>query len=217
MRLRAKSPVPNADRSKQVRKPASVALRIELCDIEPLIWRRIVVPAAWPMSTLHNYVQWVMGWQDTHAHEFRVLEKVIAPNWWIKEISLDRNTSDARDERRVRVGTVVSEAAARDEFEYVYDMGDDWRHRLVVEATTSAPTRKFDRLSVCTAGENACPPDDVGGPHGYARFLAALADAEDEDHSTMLIWIGGVFDPRGFDLNRVNREWRGAMGTGRSR
>jgi hypothetical protein len=59
MRLRAKSPVPNANRSKQVRKPASVALRIELCNIEPLIWRRIVVPATWPMSTLHNYVQWV--------------------------------------------------------------------------------------------------------------------------------------------------------------
>jgi hypothetical protein len=30
-------------------------------------------------------------------------------------------------------------------------------------------------------------------------------------------FVGGVFDPRGFDLNRVNREWRGAMGTGRSR
>lgn len=40
---------------------------------------------------------------------------------------------------------------------------------------------------------------------------------EDEDHATMLTWIGGVFDPRGFDLNHLNREWRGAMVTGRSR
>jgi hypothetical protein len=61
--------------------------------------------------------------------------------------------------------------------------------------------------TLCTAGENACPPDDVGGPRGYARFLAAMADPEDEEHSSMETWIGGVFDPRGFDLNRVNRDW----------
>jgi hypothetical protein len=209
--------VANANRSKQVRKPASVVLRLELCDIEPLIWRRIVVPTSWSMSTLHDYVQWVMGWQDTHAHEFRIGDQIIAPDWWIKEISLDRDTGNDRDERRVKVATVVSETAATGEFEYAYDMGDDWRHRLVVEADIGAPARKFDRLPLCAAGENACPPDDIGGPHGYARFLAALADPEDEDHATMLTWIGGVFDPRGFDLNHLNREWRRATVTGRSR
>jgi hypothetical protein len=209
--------VPNANRPKQARKPASVALRIELCDIEPLIWRRIVVPTSWPMSTLHNYVHWVMGWQDTHAHEFRVLDHVIAPAWWIKEISLDRDTGDDRDECRVRVETVVSEAATTGEFEYFYDMGDERRYRLVVESDSDVRALTIARLPHCTAGENACPPDDIGGPHGYARFLAALADPEDEKHSSMATWIGGVFDPRGFDLNRVNREWRGAMGTGRSR
>jgi Plasmid pRiA4b ORF-3-like protein len=150
--------VANANRSKQVRKPASVTLRIELCDIEPLIWRRIVVPASWPMSTLHNYVQWVMGWQDTHAHEFRIGDQIIAPDWWIKEISLDRDTGNDRDERRVKVATVVSESAATGEFEYAYDMGDGWRHRLVVETDIGAPARKFDRLPLCTAGENACLP-----------------------------------------------------------
>jgi hypothetical protein len=169
------------------------------------------------MSTLHDYVQWVMGWQDTHAHEFRIGDRVVAPDWWIKEIGLDRDTGNDRDERRVKVATMVSESAAMGEFEYAYDMGDGWRHRVVVEASIDTPAREFDRLPLCTAGENACPPDDVGGPHGYARFLAVLADPKDEDHTTMLTWIGGVFDPRGFDLNHLNREWRGAMVTGRSR
>jgi hypothetical protein len=107
--------VANANRSKQVRKPASVVLRIELCDIEPLIWRRIVVPASWPMSTLHHYMQWVMGWQDTHAHEFRIGDQLVAPDWWIKELTLDRDTSNDRDERRVKVTRVVSESAATGE------------------------------------------------------------------------------------------------------
>ncbi|HEY5029051.1 MAG TPA: hypothetical protein VIK39_11625 [Candidatus Angelobacter sp.] len=75
------------------------------------MWRRIVVPTSWPMSTLHHYVQWVMGWQDTHAHEFRIGDQIIAPDWWLKEISLDRDSGNDRDERRVKVATVVSEAA----------------------------------------------------------------------------------------------------------
>ena len=111
----------------------------------------------------------------------------------------------------------MSESAATGEFEYAYDMGDGWQHRLVVEADFDTPARKFARLPVCTAGENACPPDDVGGPRGYARFLAALADPEHEDHETMLTWIDGVCDPRGFDLNRLNRGWFAAVVTGRSR
>lgn len=128
----------NAKRSKRVGVATSVALRIELCDIEPLIWRRIVVSTSWLMATLHTYLQWVMGWQDTHAHEFRIGDHVIAAHWWIKESSLDRDTERDRDERRVMVGTVISEAAVSGEFEYLYDMGDDWRHRLVIESDGGA-------------------------------------------------------------------------------
>ena len=60
------------------------------------------------------------------------------------------------------------------------------------------------------AGENACPPEDVGGPHGYTLFLEILADRQHERHEDMVRWIGGVFDPKGFDLNRINRDWKSA-------
>jgi hypothetical protein len=26
----------------------------------------------------------------------------------------------------------------------------------------------------------------------------------------LFLWIGGVFDPKGFDLNRINRDWKAA-------
>ncbi|MCB1624075.1 MAG: plasmid pRiA4b ORF-3 family protein, partial [Pseudomonadales bacterium] len=65
-------------------------------------------------------------------------------------------------------------------------------------------------LPTCVAGENACPPENVGGPHGYAQFLEILADRRHEEHEEMARWIGGVFDPKGFDLNRVNRDWKNA-------
>jgi hypothetical protein len=57
-------------------------------------------------------------------------------------------------------------------------------------------------------GENACPPEDIGGPHGYAKFLEAITDPEHEEHEPCFRWIGGVWDPKGFEVNRINRELR---------
>jgi hypothetical protein len=48
----------------------------------------------------------------------------------------------------------------------------------------------------------------VGGPHGYALFLEIIADRDHEQYEDMIRWIGGVFDSKGFDLNRPNRDWK---------
>ncbi len=189
--------------------PKPVALRIELLEVVPLVWRRVLVPEHWTLASLHHYLQWVVGWTDSHAHEFEAGAGLVAPVWWIREVGLEGDGSRYRDERRVSVAAVVSELGAQGEFEYRYDMGDGWQHRIVIE---SPPTLTVsDRpLPVCVAGENACPPEDVGGPHGYALFLEILSDRRHEQHNEMVRWIGGVFDPKGFDLNRINRDWKGA-------
>ena len=40
---------------------------------------------------------------------------------------------------------------------------------------------------------------------GTEEFLRAIKDPKHEEHDRMLVWIGGVFDPEGFDLNAINR------------
>ncbi|MGE3395002.1 MAG: hypothetical protein AB7J97_11925 [Steroidobacteraceae bacterium] len=42
-------------------RPTPVALRIELLDVEPLVWRRVLVSNQWTLASLHGYLQWVMG------------------------------------------------------------------------------------------------------------------------------------------------------------
>jgi hypothetical protein len=188
--------------------PKTIALRIELLEVVPLVWRRVLVPDHWTLASLHHYLQWVMGWTDSHAHEFQVGEGVVAPDWWIHEVGLDADVSDYRDERRVSVAAVLSELGVQGELQYRYDMGDGWEHRIVIEVPpTSTPSET--PLPACLAGENACPPEDVGGPHGYALFLDILRDRQHEQHEDMVRWIGGVFDSKGFDLNRINRDWQG--------
>jgi hypothetical protein len=189
--------------------PKAVALRIELLEVVPLVWRRVLVPNQWTLASLHHYLQWVIGWTDSHAHEFEVGTGLVAPDWWIREAGSDEEVSRYRDERRVSVAAVASELGARGELEYRYDMGDGWEHRIVIESAPASMIRD-PPLPICVAGENACPPEDVGGPHGYAQVLAILGDRQHERHDDMVRWIGGVFDPKGFDLNRINRDWKGA-------
>jgi hypothetical protein len=188
-------------------KPKPIALRIELCDVSPLIWRRIVVPNQWTLTSLHYYLQWVMGWQDSHAHEFRIGANIVAPDWWIQEVGSDTDTETYRDEGKLSVAAVATELGVSGEFEYAYDMGDGWLHRIVVESPPPAWANGDMPLPSCTAGENACPPDDVGGPPGYEHFLSVIANPKEDGYADMMRWVGGPFDRRGFDLNRINREW----------
>jgi hypothetical protein len=50
-------------------------LNIRLLDIEPAIWRRFVVPADITLDRLHDVIQIVMGWDDSHLHEFTIGKK----------------------------------------------------------------------------------------------------------------------------------------------
>jgi hypothetical protein len=92
------------------------------------------------------------------------------------------------------------------DFVYEYDFGDSWRHRIQV---TFVAKPKIDWVyPLCVAGARAAPPDDVGGVSGYEEFLSAISDPKHEEHDNMLVWIGGAFDPEGFDLNVINRALR---------
>lgn len=63
------------------------------------------------------------------------------------------------------------------------------------------------RYPVCLEGENACPPEDVGGVGGYTEYLEAIADPDHEQHEEMLQWRG-KFDPKQFDAEKVTKRMR---------
>ncbi len=51
-----------------------------------------------------------------------------------------------------------------------------------------------------------CPPEDVGGPWGYAELLQAIADPKHERHAELSDWIGDDFDPKTVDTDRLAEE-----------
>ena len=174
-------------------------LRVELLDIAPLIWRRLLVPADIKLPKLHQCLQLAMGWTDSHLHQFKVGEThygIPDPEWPELEML---------DERRIRLCDLIGEAQR--ELGYEYDFGDGWELRIVLEQ--AEPPNEFMRYPLCTAGERACPPEDVGGVPGYEEFLKTIVDPKHEEYGQSLLWAGaGAFDPEGFDLNAVNRALR---------
>lgn len=65
------------------------------------------------------------------------------------------------------------------------------------------PLARYPQLVTATG---RCPPEDVGGPWGYAEFLATIADPAHEEHDRMLTWCGGAFDPNSPDIERIADE-----------
>ena len=46
--------------------------RVELLEISPPIWRRILVPSDYNFWDLHVAIQDSMGWEDRHLHYFEI-------------------------------------------------------------------------------------------------------------------------------------------------
>ncbi|MCC6176057.1 MAG: plasmid pRiA4b ORF-3 family protein [Chloroflexi bacterium] len=181
------------------RKPAPAAtrrilqLKIVLRDTKHPVWRTVQVAGDVTLRQLHAILQLTMGWESAHLHEFRV------DGVSYGEPS-DEFDTDVKDERRVRLAQVASEAGAS--LTYLYDFGDGWEHDVIVEK--NLPPEPRVRYPLCLEGEGACPPEDVGGAWGYDEFLAAIHDPSNEQHDEMLEWVGGAFDPGRFDVRATN-------------
>ena len=179
---------------KKTKKPLiAFRLHVELEDNDPPVWRKLLVPSNITLAQLHTALNEVMGWTNSHLHQFILRDRRFG----------DRTMPDAdelefEDERKVRLEELSGEGQ---NIEYEFDFGDAWLH-LVEEKKLELD----DRLTypLCVGGARACPPEACGGPGGYARLSAVLRDKPDPEHDELTTWIGGHFDPKGFDVNRTN-------------
>ncbi|MGB3412049.1 MAG: plasmid pRiA4b ORF-3 family protein [Microthrixaceae bacterium] len=87
---------------------------IELREVEPRVWRRLLVPGSVRLDKLHRMFQSAMGGEDCHLHGF--------------EISGERYGMQFDDypdgELQERDFTVVTAVGANQRFTYEYDFGD---------------------------------------------------------------------------------------------
>ena len=169
-------------------------LKITLKDFRPPIWRRVQVKSNITLGKLHQIIQALMGWTNSHLHGFSI--GGVEYGQPVPELDLE-----IKNEQKVKLDKVVT--GEKKKFLYTYDMGDSWEHEILVEKVL--PYDPLVRYPVCLTGKRACPPEDCGGVWGYAEFLEAITQPDHPEHESMLEWVGGAFEPDAFILSEVNQ------------
>ncbi len=188
--------------------------KIELFEINPLIWRRILVPSDYNFWDLHVAIQDSMGWLDYHLHHFEIKGKgkhkkvnigipdfyrsgdlpEVYPGW---EIPVVHHFNDLGVSAR-----------------YLYDYGDSWWHLITLEGYLVR--EKNVKYPHCIDGDRACPPEDCGGVPGYYELLEILANPENKEHEETKAWVGEEWNPERFkkqdiDFMNPHKRWEYAF------
>jgi hypothetical protein len=176
--------------------------KITLLGSQPLIWRQFQVTDDYRFDRFHQVVFLVMGWMNSHLHEFDIGERKIG-----MLLGDGMDLPGLEDETKIFLKDMNFKEG--DAFRYLYDFGDNWEHLLEVEKVTvgalSAPS--------CLNGQNACPLEDCGGIYSYNEMLRNHNEAdgtEDEegwdDEDYLGVRLPFDYTPSHYDIHGVNSE-----------
>ncbi|MBI1788907.1 MAG: plasmid pRiA4b ORF-3 family protein [Acidobacteria bacterium] len=165
-------------------------LKIVLRGVRPPVWRRVQAPGSVRLSMLHEVIQTLFGWTDTHLHLFQIGTTSFGQPDDFDEV--------VTGEDGITLAQALGKRVRR--FSYVYDFGNHWVHDIDVEKVL---TDSGGERLLCLAGRRHRPPEDCGGPRGYAEFLAAWRNPRHPEHVRER--PGGSFDPEEFDIAAVTR------------
>ncbi|MBP9024413.1 MAG: plasmid pRiA4b ORF-3 family protein [Spirochaetes bacterium] len=167
-------------------------LKITLQETKPEIWRRFLVDSSIKLPDLSKVIQTVMGWTNSHLHQFVKDGKIYSePD--------EHSYHESVDYRKIRLNQFMTEE--KQSVIYDYDFGDGWSHKIVLEKIISD---KMQNYPECIGGKRACPPEDCGGPFGYGNLMEILSDPDNEEYDSMMDWLEGDYDPEFFDMEEVN-------------
>ena len=179
--------------------PSSIyVLKVTLLHVEPVVWRRLKVPSQATLGWVHAALQVAMGWTNSHLHSFFADGVVYSPPGDFEDFG---DGPKDRNENTAVLAKVLPAPGAW--LGYMYDMGDSWRHKVILEQILPAPPAGKPGAR-CVDGAGACPPDDCGGAPGYMDLVKILKNPKHKEHASMRAWLGRPFDPAVFDMTRAN-------------
>lgn len=175
-------------------------VRADLVGATPPIWRRLTLPGDLTLDQVHDALQVAFDWMNSHLHRFSPTDDRYSdgPVRILTQFDLDEGDEGVL-ETTVRLDQLVEQAG--DSFFYLYDFGDNWQHKVVVESVDPAD----DHGIRCLDGHRSAPPEDAGGIHWYQHLREVAADHRHPEHYELrenFAWLPPESEP---DLDAVNR------------
>ena len=119
MKRRPKQQLSTEDGSAAAGAAAILQVKVWLIGISPMVWRRVLVPAAFTLRELHGVIQVAMGWDGIHLYQF-CLRAVRYGSWEVSASSPEVTLAGLRLCKGAR-------------FIYEYDLNIPWRHEIRIE------------------------------------------------------------------------------------
>ena len=175
-----------------------LTFHIKLVGTDPLVTRTFKVSSEITMYELHHTIQVVMGWKNYHLYQFTILDTIVADSrLWDQD-----EMGPITDVKEVLVGEVFTKVGTTTVYEY--DFGDGWIHHLELVDQSVHSTQEV--LPLVISGENACPPEDCDGIHGYIELLEVLKNPKHPEYRETKVWVGSTFNPNKFNVDACNKE-----------
>lgn len=144
-------------------------IRVDLEGTFPPVWRRIEVSSDLHLDEVHDVVQAVFGWTDSHLHRYATeQEHSDQTTYYLCPFDVTEGDQGAPEEQ-VRLDEALIDPG--DRLYYQYDYGDNWQHTLELESVLSG--KAGAPRAVCTGGHRDGPAEDCGGVHGYELIVGA--------------------------------------------
>lgn len=167
-------------------------LKIELKSTNPRIWRTIQVNSDITLNELHHIIQISMGWTNSHLYSF-IIDEI---EYSLKDYDYDNHKYG--NAKAYRIKEFKNEPIG-----YIYDFGDYWEHSVRITKEIKEESLVHPK---CIAGEGTCPPEDVGGIHGFEEFKEIMKDKSHPERDSYIEWYGSLFEVNKVDLDEINKQ-----------
>lgn len=171
-------------------------------------YRRIRVPLRQSLSDFHQMLQILFGWKDYHLHSFE-----LEPDLPL-DITMPEYASLASEDDWGMCNTepmerwiLLSEVLERyPHFWYIYDMGDRWEHEITLVSQENMTAFSGPQ---CILALGDAPPEDVGGPDGFAELQELLQHPQDPEYPAAKQWLEGTgWKPLDMEQLQDTLNWR---------
>ena len=172
-----------------------VSLTLSLDDWKPRIWRRIWVKDNTRLDILSEILYTSMFWCGCHLSEIRTKYASYG------DTSIEDSIPGMLNWRKYTVKDILEQKVTQ--FKYYYDFGDSWEMTVKIKLKPELDSNAH--YPVCVNGENAPPPEDVGGNGGFEYFISIMNNPKHKEYKSLSKWWGdSTFDPTHFSTNEVN-------------
>ncbi|MZQ99307.1 MAG: plasmid pRiA4b ORF-3 family protein [Acidaminobacter sp.] len=211
----------------------SYIIKIELEESNPVIWRRVIMPAGATYRRLHDVIQKVTNFQSGypdsgyHLYEFELPEE--------NRIVTDNEEAYLEHQHYVK-NKKYYEERLKTMPENMLEFEKNYQQRLKIDVRKPTGLKIEDYLEkhkeirynydfgdnwwftirleeivedyyfgypTLLDGAESAPPEDVGGIHGFYEFLEAYRDPKHPGHESMKDWVG-EWGFREYDPNWIN-------------